>query len=130
MPQTGARDTAHHAIVGEKNERGIPLSYGNVGRLLLALDFLAIVATSTLAGAGYHLITFGHVGVVQDFFGAGCVTAALFVAVLQARGLYRPSPLLGRLKDLVEVFVVWTGVFAYLASAAFMLKISGNVSRG
>jgi Undecaprenyl-phosphate glucose phosphotransferase len=107
------------------------LRYGQIGTLTLGLDLVLVVALSVVSGAGYHLASFGRVGSISDFVAAGCATAVLFTAIMQANGLYRPRDLLagGRGKT-STLLAIWACVFAFLAIIAFSLKISSEFSRG
>ena len=105
-------------------------TYQEFAWILLISDFSLIVALSVTSGMMYHVSSFGTSGEIGTYLGAGFVVAGLFVACQKALGLYDPAILIGRSMRLVSVIAVWTLVFTFFATAAFLLKITDSLSRG
>jgi Undecaprenyl-phosphate glucose phosphotransferase len=108
----------------------IGFNYHELGWLLRILDFALVVGLSTACGIAYHLFAFGSAGDVQTFMGAGFVVGALFVTCQTATGLYDPLSLIERNRPVARLASIWILVFAFFATAAFLLKITDNLSRG
>jgi Undecaprenyl-phosphate glucose phosphotransferase len=71
----------------------------------------------------------GTLTISSTYVGLGCLVAALTVALLEARGLYRRSFVL-RKNSAAPIFNVWVTVFSFLAISAFLLGVGGQFSRG
>jgi Undecaprenyl-phosphate glucose phosphotransferase len=120
--------------------RGVPLITQVLGRLRLSpkgvalvaclVDSCAIVGASILAGAAYHKFTFGHVGDLGRFFGGGAILAVAMAALMKLNGLYTPDKLLSARQQVRPILLIWIGVFLFLLSASFVLKITDELSRG
>src|SRR5215471_16148703 len=106
------------------------LSYDDFGIVAALSDVCAIVVASMLTGSAYHLLAFGKVGSVADFFGVGAILAALTAALMKLRGLYTPDSLLSVRSQIVPTVFIWSGVVLFLLVVSFTLKISETLSRG
>jgi len=106
------------------------LSYGQFGILAAFTDASSIVVTSILAGTVYHWLTFGRVVTVDEFFGIGAVFAALTIASMRLKGLYRPDSLLSIRPQIVSIIFIWSSVVLFFLGISFTLKISEDLSRG
>jgi Undecaprenyl-phosphate glucose phosphotransferase len=108
---------------------GLRLSYASLGSVMLACDILMITCTSILSLAIYSFAT----TTTPDFssmIGASMVISALFSGLIHAKGLYRPSAILKKDAAIAEVLFVWVVVFLFAVMAAFLLKVSDQLSRG
>jgi undecaprenyl-phosphate galactose phosphotransferase/putative colanic acid biosynthesis UDP-glucose lipid carrier transferase len=98
--------------------------------IVLVGDFLIIFLTSILSGVGYHIITSDSVGNYSEYIADGTLVAANFIAFTSAQNNYRFSNLLNRGRQLRYVTFTWLFICFLFVTAAFMLKISANLSRG
>lgn len=104
--------------------------YDSIGTLVIAIDVVAIVAASVTSGLGYSTLMGDDTGEVSDFLALGVLFAALFVLLMQLRGLYRPIELLKPLRQVTGVFTLWATVAGFLMLVGFSLKMGHTVSRG
>jgi Undecaprenyl-phosphate glucose phosphotransferase len=108
----------------------MPFSYGSLGAIMLGGDMLVILASSVITGTLYHFLTLGSLGDTGVFLGTGLVVGYLFVSVLQVRGAYRPSQVVGGNGQYRRLTLIWVGVFLCLSGIAFVLHIGASFSRG
>lgn len=123
-------DSYQIAAAQHTSSLSLPVSYHHMNLFAAIVDATMIVAISLLSGSIYHLMSYGSAGDLDVFFGMGITVAALFVSILQARRLYRPSQIIGAKRRLSTLILVWSLIFMFLAGVAFFLKISDNFSRG
>jgi Undecaprenyl-phosphate glucose phosphotransferase len=128
MPDIRAGSTS----CGEQFTRQrIRLSYQSLPPLVMALDFIWIIAVSVATGILYHLTVIGNPGDLAEYLGCGLAVSALFCMSARSSDLYRasslssPSPIVIR-----KALFIWTMVFLCLTTVAFTLKISNSFSRG
>jgi Undecaprenyl-phosphate glucose phosphotransferase len=114
----------------EEARRWLGIDYHELGWVLASIDFLVIIALSITSGMLYHRVALGTLGDVPQFAGAGLVAGGLFVVWQKALGLYRPMSMIGEIRHAGRAVLVWTVVFTFFATAAFLLKITDNLSRG
>ena len=93
-------------------------------------DCLLIIGTSLLAGIAYHFLSVDGFGPVYEFLGVGVLTAALFTALLAARGDYQPRELMNWQRQVRQISTVWLFTFLLLSFVAFYLKTTASYSRG
>jgi Undecaprenyl-phosphate glucose phosphotransferase len=96
----------------------------------ICADCVLIIATSLLAGIAYHFLSVDSFGPVYEFLGVGVLTAALFTALLAARGNYQPHELMNWQRQMRQISTVWLFTFFLLSFVAFYLKITSSYSRG
>jgi Undecaprenyl-phosphate glucose phosphotransferase len=106
------------------------INYQEFGWALLLCDFCLVVVLSVLSGMAYHGSAFGTSGDFGTYVGAGFVVGGLFVACQKALGLYDPMLLIERSRGTPKVIATWIFVFTFFATAAFLLKVTENFSRG
>lgn len=105
------------------------LSYRNIGLTTAIVDCLLIIFGSVVAGVGYHLSAFGHVGDVLGFIGVGCNAAFLFVLLARSQGMYRPATLHSNPRQFRSLVVAWGAVVFVTVALLFLLKVGHNYSR-
>jgi Undecaprenyl-phosphate glucose phosphotransferase len=93
-------------------------------------DLLLIVAAGLICSAAYRWATAQPAGEVFPYAGLGMLVAANFSALMTARRNYQLKRLIHFSGQARETIVIWFGVFAVLAVAAFTVKISSDFSRG
>ena len=67
---------------------------------------------------------------IHTFLGVGVLTAALFAALLAARGNYQPRELMNWQRQVRQISTVWLFTFLLLSFVAFYLKTTASFSRG
>ena len=115
---------------GSRPERKWPISYDSVEIITIVVDAGIIAAASIVSGIIYHYQAFGISGDIIQYCGSAAVVAALFISLMQSRGMYRPKELLLLSSEIRAVCLYWVAVFALLAGTVFALKIGGELSRG
>lgn len=106
------------------------LPYHLVEPAVTAVDILIVISSGVVAGLAYNWIFLGHMPAIQTYAAIGMLASINLSAVLTARGEYRVINLVSFHRQAREVVMVWSGVFFLLVGAAFLLKISEEVSRG
>ncbi len=106
-----------------------PLSYRSIEFVAIIADVAIIIASSILAGEVYSLFIDGSQ--VDPFFhlGLSAMVAALYVAVMKERGLYKPTELLEWTRQLRLILIAWIGVLLFLSGCVFALKSGSLFSR-
>lgn len=115
---------------GTRSRRKWPISYGSVEIIAILTDAAVIVSASTIAGVIYHYQAFGTPGDLVKYIGSAAVVGALFISLMQSRGMYRPNELLVLRSQIRTVCLFWVAVFSLLAGTVFALKIGSELSRG
>ena len=130
------RSDASHAAVGDAAKPNAarrrwkwPLSYRSVEVVAILTDVALIIAASLLAGEGYRLVVEGVVVDPTFYLGLSAIVAALYVAIMKERGLYKPTELLEWNRQVRLVVVTWTGVMLFLSGCVFALKAGSLFSR-
>jgi putative colanic acid biosynthesis UDP-glucose lipid carrier transferase len=106
------------------------ISYRAVAPLAMLCDATIIVAMSVMSGVVYHWETLGTTGDLEKFGGFAAIVAALFLAVGKNRGIYELTALLSLKTQVWKIAVIWAGIFLFLTSVAFAMKVGGDFSRG
>jgi Undecaprenyl-phosphate glucose phosphotransferase len=97
----------------------------------ICLDCLLVIATSLLTGIAYHsFYAIEGFGRIYTFLGVGVLTAALFTALLAARGNYQPHELMNWQRQVRQISTAWLFTFLLLSFVAFYLKTTAFYSRG
>src|SRR5262249_38518589 len=110
--------------------RRFSLPYHLVGPTVFAIDLVLMVGTSVLSGVGYTWVVFGHIPSVNGFLATGVLAFSNFSAILAAGGDYKTQSLVSFGRQARSGIVAWTGISLLLVSAAFLLKVSSDFSRG
>jgi Undecaprenyl-phosphate glucose phosphotransferase len=105
------------------------ISYYWIGPVVAALEFLGLILLAVVSAAAYSWAFKGTPTMSPTYVGLGCLVAALTVALLEARGLYRRSFVLSK-NSAALIFNVWVTVFSFLAISAFLLGVGAEFSRG
>jgi Undecaprenyl-phosphate glucose phosphotransferase len=105
------------------------ISYYWIGPVVAALEFLGLILLAVVSAAAYSWAFKGTLTINSTYVGLGGLVAALTVALLEARGLYRRSFVLSK-NSAALIFNVWATVFSFLAISAFLLGVGAEFSRG
>jgi Undecaprenyl-phosphate glucose phosphotransferase len=106
------------------------VSYGNIGLLAAALDFVAITLSSLLAGLAYHYFALGARADTSALLGIGANSGLLFVLLTASRGFYRTRALLSGTKQANGIISAWISVLLIVTALLFLLKVGSSYSRG
>jgi Undecaprenyl-phosphate glucose phosphotransferase len=106
------------------------VSYGNVGLLAVAADFLAITLSSLVGGLAYHYLAFGSAGDCSALLGIGANSGLLFVLLTASRGFYRTRAILSGTRQANRIISTWIAVLLVMTSLLFLLKVGSSYSRG
>ncbi|MDQ8728039.1 undecaprenyl-phosphate glucose phosphotransferase [Bradyrhizobium sp. LHD-71] len=116
------------AASASREQLAAPISLNIVSPLVAVLDLCWIVLLGIGAGLLYDALARGGYGDAGNYVGSGMAVAMLYSAFAHAAGLYRAPNLLKR--RVGRSVLIWVGVFVFLASLAFLLKIGAMFSRG
>ena len=97
--------------------------------LITLAEAAAIIFASVLGGLAYSQVALGYEGEITEFLGTGVLAAVLFSGVMRLRE-GRGLSLRRGFDAIADASFVWCGVFLFLALLAFLLKLSGDLSRG
>ena len=111
------------ALARCRRDRITPALVGGVLRLVE----LALLAGSGLVLLGVH-VGYGD-GLDLNYAGIVTATALLTVFGLASAGCYEPRALFTPWTQVRRILCVWAGLFALLAVAGFLMKISADFSR-
>ena len=106
------------------------LSFNLIEPLVLAGDFLIILASGLIGGIGYQWTFLGTVGSVQTYLAIGVLAYANFATLLKAQQNYLVANLISTARQTRYVTCCWWLVCFVLLGAAFALKIGEELSRG
>jgi Undecaprenyl-phosphate glucose phosphotransferase len=106
------------------------ISYGNIGLLTAAADFLVITLSSVVAGFAYHHFALGSEADVSALLGIGANSGLLFVLLTASRGFYRTRALLSSTKQENVIISAWVSVLLIVTALLFLLKVGSSFSRG
>jgi len=109
--------------------RGRWFRYDSIGAFVMAVDVVAIVAVSVICGLAYNSFVGHSPDGFMDSLATGVLFAALFVPLVQLRGLYRPIELLRPLRQVSSVLALWAVVAGFLTIIGFALKMGHSISR-
>lgn len=121
-------DTSRGAHVGVWSLPRL-FSYRHIGLTTAIVDCILIVVSSVVAGIGYHLPVFGHVGDVEGLIGIGCNAAFLFILLSRAQGMYRPVAIHSKPRQLSSLAIAWVVVLSVTVALLFLLKLGHYYSR-
>lgn len=103
--------------------------YDAIGAFVAVADVVIIVSSSLFCGLAYRNLTAATAIDVEDLLALGGLFAALFLPLVQMRGLYRPIALLKPLRHIGQIFVLWAVVAGFLMLVGFALKMGHTMSR-
>lgn len=129
VPQKALREVGHAKLLREKPYEGF-LPYWAIGLLVGFVDVVLILASSVVAGIGYHLWMFDRIGSLGTFIGVGLNSAALFVLLAATRRLYELPAMLQLGRQVRAVVSSWIIVAFAVISLLFFLKTADEHSRG
>jgi len=116
--------------LGERTTRRFRVPYDWVEPGVVGVDMIIVVATSVLAGAGYHYLFLGAVSGIEKFSVIGLLAFIGVSATLAARGDYQIGALTLFYRQARDITVIWISVLLVLIGAAFTLKVAESFSRG
>jgi Undecaprenyl-phosphate glucose phosphotransferase len=122
QPASSAQATLDHAFEF--------VSYGNIGVLAAATDFLAITLASLVGGLAYHYFAFGSVADWAALLGIGANSGLLFVLLTASRGFYRTRAILSGTGQANGIISAWVSVLLVVTALLFLLKVGSSYSRG
>jgi undecaprenyl-phosphate galactose phosphotransferase/putative colanic acid biosynthesis UDP-glucose lipid carrier transferase len=93
-------------------------------------DFLIVMLASLVGGIVYHWLVSNTIGPIDKDLAIGVLVFANFAALLSAQHNYRITSLTNIARQSRYVTFTWWLVCAILLSAAFVLKIGNEFSRG
>jgi CoA-binding domain len=105
------------------------LPFECVGWIAVAVDFVAIMATSVITDFAYRRLFLYPTENDLRFIGIGLLIFANFSAILAARGNYEPRNLLNVRRQIPEIISAWIVVSLILLGAVFSFKIAESFSR-
>ena len=105
------------------------LPFECVGWIAVAVDFVAIMATSVITDFAYRRLFLYPTENDLRFIGIGLLIFANFSAILAARGNYEPRNLLNLRRQIPEIVSAWIVVSLILLGAVFSFKIAESFSR-
>ena len=106
------------------------ISYGNIGLLTAAADFLVITLSSIIAGLAYHYFALGYETDTSALLGIGVNSGLIFVLLTASRGFYRTRALLLGTKQINGIISAWISVLLMVTALLFLLKVGSSYSRG
>jgi Undecaprenyl-phosphate glucose phosphotransferase len=122
QPASSAQATLDHAFEF--------VSYGNIGVLAAAADFLAITLASLVGGLAYHYFAFGTMADCSALLGVGANSGLLFVLLTTSRGFYRTRAILSGTGQANGIISAWVSVLLVVTALLFLLKVGSSYSRG
>ena len=93
-------------------------------------DLATIVLSSMFAGIAYHWLALNTSGSIETFIALGILVSFNFVAITGAQDNYSIVNLINGYRQVSYVALSWCLICLTLLSVAFILKISGDFSRG
>ncbi len=97
---------------------------------MLVVDLLLIVSIGFVCSLVYHWAANADIAKAKAFIGAGLLVAFNFVALMAARRNYSLRNLVAPVREVRDAALFWCAVFALMAIAGFVMKISDEFSRG
>jgi Undecaprenyl-phosphate glucose phosphotransferase len=101
-----------------------------VEKAVLVTDVILIVSVGFTSSLAYNWVANADISKAIAFIGAGLVIAFNFTAVMAARRNYTLKKLAVFIRQARDVTFFWCVIFAMVALAGFVMKISNEVSRG
>lgn len=108
----------------------LPITYGAIPSVALAIDLLLILASAIGAESLYHEVPSQLDGEFSHTLAAAMFVAVLFVAAMRIQKLYSPSRLMAIDDQVRSALSAWCGAFLILASGVFTWGVSHDLSRG
>jgi undecaprenyl-phosphate galactose phosphotransferase/putative colanic acid biosynthesis UDP-glucose lipid carrier transferase len=115
---------------GGLGRAGKLVSYGNIGFLVAALEFVLIALSSVAADSVYHYFALGSQMDISALLGIGTNSGLLFVLISASRGYYQTRALLSAKKKAYGIISSWIFVLLIITALLFLLKVGSNYSRG
>jgi Undecaprenyl-phosphate glucose phosphotransferase len=119
---------ARSLLASSRPRPSLPISFETIPPLVAAFDIAWVLLLGVGTGLAYHLIVLDS-DYTRSYLGASLAVAALFSAMAQAAGLYRPANLLRTWSQVRRMVFIWMAVFGCLVAIAFLLKIGAMFSR-
>ncbi|HTR14948.1 MAG TPA: undecaprenyl-phosphate glucose phosphotransferase [Roseiarcus sp.] len=108
----------------------LPITYGAIPAVALAIDLVLILASAIGAESLYHEAPSRFEGEFSHTLAAAMFVAVLFIAAMRIQKLYSPSRLMAFDDQARSVLSAWCGAFLILASGVFTWGVSHDLSRG
>lgn len=108
----------------------LTLSRSVTSFLVVALESIAIVSASLLAGTLYSYAVYDHPGDIVTFLGAGVLVAWGFALPFVMRDEYRIEALLEGQRSIRRMLTIWVGTILMLPLIGFLTKSAELYSRG
>ena len=126
----GARQTSSGQVGRTTLHWSLPINYAALSSLVVGVDACLLPLASLLASIGYHTISWGKIGPIDQPIGLGVLTAAVLLPWLQVKGLYQVDSLLNSRRQFANVCMAWLSVFLFLSFVAYLFKVGDSFSRG
>ncbi|MGH1418873.1 MAG: exopolysaccharide biosynthesis polyprenyl glycosylphosphotransferase [Hyphomicrobiaceae bacterium] len=94
------------------------------------LDAAVIITAAVVTGIAYHYAVYEKIGVLENYFSIGVLTAVIYIAPFLFRDEYRVQSIIGKKRTVANAFVVWNYAFLFLAAIGFLTKSTEIFSRG
>ena len=107
-----------------------PIRYESIEFFAICTDVATILLASILSALLYRIHSTWTAADLGKAVGSAIIVSALFVSLLKARGMYRPTELLVLRNQVRAVCLAWAFVFFLLAGAVGALNIGHELSRG
>lgn len=98
--------------------------------IVVAIESIAIIAASLLAGTFYSYTVYGSPGDVAIYIGAGILVAWGFALPFVMRDEYRVEAMLEGQRSMRRMLTVWVGTILMLPLIGFLTKSAELYSRG
>jgi Undecaprenyl-phosphate glucose phosphotransferase len=108
----------------------LPITFGALGTVAFLVEFLLVAGSSVLVGLGSHWLLVGFQNDIGVTLGLGFLVAANYTAMVAAQGNYRAVNLRDFKKQAIDCSIVWLMIWFILLAVAFLIKITGQFSRG
>jgi Undecaprenyl-phosphate glucose phosphotransferase len=108
----------------------LPIAFRSLGAVAFLVEFMLVAMSSVLVGLGSHWLLVGFQSDVGVTLGLGFLVAANYTAMVAAQGNYRTINLRDFKKQAIVCSVVWLMIWFILLAVAFLIKITGQFSRG
>jgi Undecaprenyl-phosphate glucose phosphotransferase len=129
VPRTSVSEFVATEAPLQSTTKGL-ISYRTVGLFTSLLDIALIIGSSVAGVLVYNDLAFTDVDNIEDFVRVGAISAALFLLLNVARGLYGVPALLQLNRQIRAVASSWVAVAFVVIALMFLLKTSQTYSRG
>ncbi len=106
------------------------LGHGAIAWLVAAADFVMLVAANAAGFVLYEQISFSLTADPIGYIGIGLLVAMSFVLAMHSAHAYRPDAILRRRHQMRLISLLIPGVFGFLLTVLFFLKLGATFSRG